>query len=265
MNSIERLHGEVPVWATIAKQNRKSLHVTARAPMPSGAFGRTYELIIKSTKNYGARVTENRAKALLPECCVERHINADATFCLHFDSTKPILNSEKAIMWWISLGDYLSHQDYSSKRRKWPMHAQLSHGDAAIAQLQMEKLADPLGWKEELLSSIFRGSGWLAGGLTRRTKDKFGLINVRTPCPRGCRKKHYPYRTQACERQHCVEGCKKRHDPILRVDCPYRATVEELVLVEYLRRQAEEKVIESLRSQGVKCCGTMDGCPLANQ
>ena len=263
MNSIDQLHGVVPGWATVAKRGRECLHVTARAPMPSGAFGRNYGLVIESIENNKAVVTENSTTALLPKCCMERHINADATFCLHYDSTKPILDPDNAISWWNSLGDYLKHQDYSSRRRKWPIHAQLSHGDAALAQLRMEELAGPLGWQEEVMASIFRGRGWLGGKLPRRTKDKTGLVNVRTPCPRGCRRKHYPYRLQACERQDCVEGCKKRHDPMLRIDCPNRETVEKLILAEYARRQKEEKYVEELRSKGVKCCETMDDCPLA--
>ena len=123
--------------------------------MPSGALGRTYELVIRTTPRDTVEVWEGRPNAQLPKCCVERHINADATFCLHFGSTKPILDFDNAIDWWTSLGDFLKHQDYSSKRRKWPIHAQLSHGDAAQAQLRMEKLAEPLGWKEEILDSIF--------------------------------------------------------------------------------------------------------------
>lgn len=264
MNSIYQLHGVLPGWATVEKRSWKCLHVLARAPMPSGALGRTYELVIRTTPRDTVEVSEGRHNAQLPKCCAERHINADATFCLHFGSTKPILDSDNAIDWWTSVGDFLKHQDYSSERRKWPIHAQLSHGDAAQAQLRMEELAEPLGWKEEILDSIFRGSGWLAGELPRRTKDKCGLVNVRTPCPRGCREKHHPYRKQACKRQHCIEGCKKQHSPILRVNCPYRTTVEELVLVEYSRRQREEKFIVYLRSVGVTCCETMDDCPLAN-
>ena len=263
MNSIDRLHGVVPSWATVAKRNRKCLHVTARAPLPSGAFGRNYELVIESIENNKAVVSENSTNALLPKCCVERHINEDATFCLHFDSIKPIVEPDDVISWWNSLGDYLNHQDYSSRRRKWPIHAQLSHGEAAIAQLRMEELAEPLGWQDEVMASIFRGSGWLGGKLPRRTKDRTGLVNVRTPCPRGCRRKHHPYRLQACERPDCAEGCRKRHDPILRNECPYRETVEQLILVEYSRRKKEKIIFEQLRSKGVKCCDTMDNCPLA--
>ena len=113
----------------------------------SGAFGRNYELVIESIENNKAVVSENSTNALLPKCCVERHINEDATFCLHFDSIKPIVEPDDVISWWNSLGDYLNHQDYSSRRRKWPIHAQLSHGEAAIAQLRMEELAEPLGWQ----------------------------------------------------------------------------------------------------------------------
>ena len=265
MNSIDQLQGVVPSWTTVTKRSRERLHLTARAPMPSGAIGRTYELVIESIDKKKAVVSEHHTKTLLPKCCLERHINSDATFCLHFDSTKPIEDSDVATSWWNSLGDYLKHQDYSSRRGKWPIHAQLSHGQAALAQLRMEELAEPLGWQEEVLASIFRGKGWLGGKLPRRTKDKTSLVNVRTPCPRGCRRKHHPYRLLACERRDCVEGCKKRHDPILRINCPYRDTVEKLILVEYSRRREEEEIIHGLRFKGFKCCETMDDCPLAGR
>lgn len=265
MNSIDQLNWVVPTWATIAKRIGNYLNVKACAPMPSGASGRTYELVIKSTKDDKAQVSECTAQPLLPKCCLERHINSDGTFCLHIDSTKPILNSDSAITWWNSLRDYLNHQDYSSRRRKWPIHAQLSHGDAALVQLKMEELAEPLAWKQELLNSLFRGKGWLANELPRRRKDHSKLVNARAPCPRGCHTKHHPYKNQACQRVKCAPGCKKRHHPILRVKCPHRALVEELVLLEHLRRQMEDNVVTELRSKGVQCCRTMDDCALADR
>lgn len=265
MNSIDQLNSVVPSWATVANRIGTYLHVSACAPMPSGAFGRTYELVIQSSKDNSARVSESSAQALLPTCCLERHINSDGTFCLHLNSNKPILNSDSAINWWNSLRDYLNHQDYSSKRRKWPIHAQLSHGDAALVQLRMEELAEPLGWKQEVLTSIFRGKGWLANDLPRPNKDNSKLVNARGPCPRGCRIKHHPFRRQACQRVDCAPSCKKQHPPILRVKCPNRTVVEKLVLLEHLRRKREESVVAGLRAKGVQCCRTMDDCPLADK
>lgn len=264
MSSLEQLCYTCPAWVEILKKEQKKLSVSATAQRPSGLDGRKYELSIKLQKDNRVAVFEMPEAGLLPRRCVERHINIDSSFCLHFNSTTPIQSPETACQWWRSLGFFLNHQDHAARRRKWPMFAELSHGDdAAITQLKMEEIAGPLGWKdEEVIASIFRKRGWLAGPLPRLTKDKRGLVNVRTPCPRGCTRKHHPYRKASCQRGDCVEGCKKIHKAILRAECPNRAVVECLVLLERQRRNEEAEFYKDLKKDGVACCETMDGCPL---
>lgn len=263
MTSLSRLRNTIPRWVSLENDNGMSIGIRAQAPKPSGELGRTYYLVIKLVGGDKIEVYEDQVNRTLPECCLERHINGDGSFCLHRDSTNPLQNDAEARVWWSSLADYLNHQEYASKHRKWPISAQLSHGDGAIVQLRMEELADSVGWKEELLSSIFRKKGWLAGALPRRSKDGDQLVNVRTPCPRGCVNLHYPHRAQACRRTGCAMDCGKHHAAILRAKCPHRSVVEQLVLLEYKRRFEENKVIDALRSKGTSCCGTMDNCPLS--
>lgn len=203
------------------------------------------------------------AERKLPECCVERHINPDASFCLHLNSANPIENPKTARDCWASLGRYLSNQDYASRFRRWPIHQGLSHGDAAITQIEMEKLADTVGWKNEILSSMFRGKGFLYNSPLRLSKDKRRLVNLRSPCPRGCLTLHSQHRKKSCERIGCEDDCQKAHDPILRASCPNRDVIEQLNRLELKRRAQEKELLDDLRKSNIQCCGTMKNCPLS--
>ncbi len=85
----------------------------------------------------------------LPEFCLERHINADSTFCLYLDFVAKLGDEDAARSWWSSLGTFLNNQIYAEKHRVWPLESGLSHGDAAHEQLAMENLAESVGWKDE--------------------------------------------------------------------------------------------------------------------
>ena len=263
MTSVDQLYSVLPKWVGVTHRNGKRLQVSAIAQRPSGGTGSTYQLIIETPGADRVVVREDQECSILPRCCLERHINHDSTFCLRLGSTSPIKSRSSALGWWESLSDFLNHQDYAEKWHQWPIHAQLSHGVAAEIQLRMEELATPLGWKDELLSSIFRGDGWLANYLPQPATISDGLIRVRTPCPRGCRSLHHPFTKEACTRDKCVDGCRKQHPPILRADCPQRPTVEALVRLEYSRRLKEQEYIEYLLGRDITCCRTMRRCPLA--
>ena len=261
MSSLDQLNDTCPAWANIFEVQRRKLRVLAVAQQPSGLTGRSYQLSIDLRRD-GRVVVFEEPGGHLPSCCVERHINPDASFCLHYNSTQPVQSAGMAWEWWRSLGFFLNNQDYASRIRKWPMLAQLSHGDAATTQVQMEELAEPLGWNEEILAAIFRRHGWLGGRLPRLSRDNGNLVNLRSPCPRGCTRKHHPFRKCSCERLNCAEGCRRLHKPILRADCPNRSVVESLVLLEHQRRTQEGEFLMSLKKKKVVCCGTMDNCPL---
>ena len=262
MTSVDQLYNVLPKWAGVTHRTAERLQISATAQRPSGAVGRTYQLTIETPAENRVLVLEDQEHSILPRCCIERHINEDSTFCLQLGSTGPIENSSSALAWWASLSDFLNHQDYAERWHQWPIQAQLSHGQAAEIQMRMEGLATSLDWRDELLSSIFRGDGWLANDLPRLAADGRKLINARTPCPRGCRSLHHPFTKEACTRDKCVDGCRKQHPPILRVDCPQRATVEDLVCLEHSRRKIEREYVEYLLRKDITCCRTMRGCPL---
>lgn len=262
MNSLAWLNISAPAWVGVEERSFTHLRVTVRAQRPSGAQGRTYNVSIRLGPGNRVTVSEADPGSVLPSCCIERHINPDSTFCLHQDSERSIEDVEAANAWWYSLGVYLDHQDFAAKRGLWPIYAQLSHGEAADIQLQMEAIAEPLGWRDELVEAIFRRRGWLAGRLPRLASHTRRLVNARHPCPRGCKAKHHPFRKESCTRNQCIEGCKKQHHPILRTECPNRSIVEQLVVLEHERRNIEAGISARLIRDDIKCCDTMKHCPL---
>lgn len=264
MKSIDYLCNTIPDWAEVTQRRAQSLHINVVTIRPSGAHGQKYALKINQTPTGKIDVSEASAGTILPKCCVERHINPDSTFCLHLDSNRRIDDDGMAINWWHSLATYLDHQAFSSKWRRWPLDAQLSHGHAAAnTQLKMEAVASELGWKTEVLRGIFRKAGWLGGVLPRKSKGGTALANARHPCPRGCLELHYPLRKAACSQGECLEGCEKTHRPISRRRCPHREAIEKIVLLEHKRRSQEDAVMKTISQAKIRCCGTIDNCSLS--
>ncbi len=263
MRTLTYLQDSIPQWIGVLSSTGTDLRICARPLHPSGKVGRTYDLEVRIAANDGVYVAEATDGRQLPPTCIERHINPNSTFCLFYESTKPISSIERAEYWWESLRIYLINQDFAHKFGFWPIESGLSHGDAGRVQLEMEEIAERLGWKEEVLTSMFRGQGWLSGKLPRRHKHKTTLVDVRSPCPRKCTKKHKLLRKQSCETSNCSVNCPKQHAAISRADCPNRKSVENLVLLEYQRREKEAELIATLKQDELKCCGTMKTCPLA--
>lgn len=192
----------------------------------------------------------------LPAFCPERHINSDGSFCINWiqGDPRPVVDTESARAWWASLEDYLRLQVAASKLRRWPGPA-WAHGHAAEYQRSAEAHARTLG--EPLLSQVTHGS------LTTRLDYRRGhnrielrangevlnrinlpfrkLTNLQMPCP-------------------CPEGTKTKR-PIGQ--CGQHAEVLA-ALIESLhrRKKAEDKYIADLRKKHIRCCGTLDRCPL---
>jgi len=263
MSSLDELLQQIPEWVEVEHSTPKKAVLKANCVRDSGAPGNVYSLIVEQSASNRIKVCEAAAYRKMPECCVERHINPDASFCLHFDSSKPISSPKLARDWWTSLARYLSNQEYAAKYGRWPIHQGLSHGDAAITQVEMERLANTVGWTDEVLSSIFRREGFLHDAPLRLSKDKSRFVNLRSPCPRGCKSLHFPYRKKSCEHHECAIDCQRNHRAILRASCPNREVIERLNLLEIKRRSQEKELLDDLRRSKTLCCGTMKDCPLA--
>jgi len=263
MNSLDELLQQVPEWVEVESRKSKKAVIRATCVRDSGALGDVYSLAVEQLASDRIKIYETKAEQKLPKCCVERHINSDSSFCLHLDSSKPVGSPKAARDWWNSLARYLSNQEYAARFGRWPINQGLSHGDAATTQVEMERLADTVGWRDEVLSSIFRGTGFLHDAPLRLSKDKSRFVNLRTPCPRGCKRLHFPYRKRSCERHECKTDCQRDHRPILRASCPNRDVIERLNRLEIKRRSQERELLNDLKQSKTPCCGTMKDCPLA--
>lgn len=197
-----------------------------------------------------------------PASCPERHINPDATFCISYGSTEPLIEAHAAIAWWEYLRMFLLHQEYARKYGVWPLEGGLSHGDAARIQEKMEELAAPLGWKEEILVGMFRRKGWLANSLPKASQRLERLLNSRTPCPRGCKRQADSNRSIVC-RPADSDPELADGKPILRAECPNRSALERIALLEHRRRKAQNDFIQQIDRDTHACCRTMKFCPFS--
>lgn len=260
---LELLGAAAPNWATFSRIGDQHCLIEALPPQRDGTPGCVaYRLSVKS-RNQILALSEERPGTAMPSCCVERHINPDSTFCLFIRSYIPPQSEEDAEKWWHGLLAFLQHQQFAAEHRRWPIRAQMSHGDAASIQLRMDTIAAEHDWSDEVSASMFRNKGWLSGSLPKRSRKKKALVNARAPCPRGCVRLHSPLSRKSCSQGGCRIDCNRMHPPVLRQECPNRAAIEELVLLEYERRLREHNFIEDLRKKGVTCCGTMENCPLS--
>lgn len=260
--SLTHLLATAPAWveASISAPGRAA--VRARPPLPSGRRGGIYDLAVVMDPSGKIAVREGTPGTALPTCCPERHINSDGSFCVHLHSTAPISGAEDARLWWRSLHAFFLDQGYAAKHRFWPLHSQLSHGEAGDIQLRMEEIAAPLGWLDELHLGMFRGEGWLGDELprTQRRNGKTPLPNARSPCPRKCGKLREPHhRCRPSSGEGIPVGTER---PWLLADCPRRRELEALIELEYVRRELEASMVADIRKDGLACCGTMERCQL---
>lgn len=266
MASLVHLLSVVPSWVDARVTGPGIANLKVLPPRASGIPVPGLDLFVRMDRDGGIFIAELQPGTVLPACCPERHINSDGTFCVHLDSTDAVGSREAAGAWWDSLRSFLIAQDYAHRRRVWPLHSQLSHGHAAAkVQIEMEELAGPLGWMEEVHLGIFRKEGWLGSGLphVRVRKGEVGPVpNARTPCPRGCRTNG---RKPLCQDRLAPVDARTDADPVLRADCPNRNALEQLIRLEHRRRYFEAEVMKGLKEDGVVCCGTMSHCALAQE
>lgn len=264
MSAIARLVDTSPDWIEISKRTAAKLIFKATPPSRCGVPGKiSYDLAAEVRKG-SLSVSEAAPGTKLPSLCVERHVNPGSTFCLFVDSQTFPQSHGDALYWWNGLKAYLQHQQYADKHGQWPIDAQMSHGPAAYIQREMEEVGGELGWRTDILASIFRKKLWLGGPLPRLAVERKTLVNARSACPRGCTRKHHPYRKLGCQQADCLPACRKQHPPILRADCPNRDAVEKLVMLEHDRRAIETRMVEQLKRDGHRCCGKMKQCALRN-
>ena len=263
MNSLRLLLEQTPSWARIVKDRNVSVHLSCAPQKASGLVAGKFSLEFSLLAGGGVSIAEVNDQSQFPTFCPERHINPDATFCISLGSTEPLAGAHASSVWWEYLRMFLLHQKYAEKHGVWPLEGGLCHGDAARFQEKMEKLAAPLGWKEEILVGIFRNKGWLANSLPRASQRLERLPNARTPCPRGCTRHADASHSIVCRPVDVELSRITADNPILRAECPNRSTLERIEFLEHRRRKAQDDFIKEISKEAPVCCGTMKNCPLA--
>lgn len=261
MSSLDLLLKHAPSWVAVEQNQEGKVLISADAA-PQGEPSRIFRLRLTLSEDAGVSVAEQPEARQLPCFCPERHINPDASFCLFFRSESPLESKEQTTYWWSALLHYLSNQVYAERFHIWPLEAGLCHGSAASLQIEMEAIASPLGWRDEILKGLFRRQGWLSDRLPRIAKDRSRVVNGRSPCPRGCRKLRRRQGVCGVESSEALNGGERF---ILRTDCPNKTVLERIVLLEYTRRRMERELLTSLRLAGATCCQSMRHCPLNSE
>jgi hypothetical protein len=242
---IELIASRRPEWA-IATEVGEGLDVDATIV---SASGRRMPVVRLHASVHGRLSIKQRDPASWPEGCPERHIEAGGTFCLGKGAPLRPGTAEEADTWWEWLGEFLKAQFFADRNAYWPTRF-LHHGQAADVQVEMEELAAGTFLQEDVRQALDEGRGWLADALPRLTKDKLRLINLRSPCPRGCCKRKAPL----------PKSPGRTCYPTLRRRCKQRELVLSLVKLEYARRK-KEKEFWAQHPRKV-CCETMRDCPL---
>lgn len=198
------------------------------------------------------QVREHADDRRLPAACPQRHVNPDGTFCLGWSTEDPSLvrDVQGARNWWGNVVAFLGQQLYAESRRQWPVGQERAHGDAARWEFAAEVLAEMLG------------SGFL--------QDlKAGRLILR----RGC---NGVLALERCGQRVFAMGDSARRVANLRSPCPCSSTGRGLALgscgnhAEVARNliralsgrdRAEALFFRELATE-MRCCGTMDRCPL---
>lgn len=239
----------------IVADSVNTLDVRLDVPLASGA-AHPFHLRVECT-GFQVRVFE-REPRLLPEFCIERHINDGGSFCLGWSQDGPlqIRDEAAAVEFWSQLVRFLEHQIAASKLGRWPgtEHAR-AHGEAAEPQERAEVAARALGPKvhrdflhgDLLIRAVTKGRKrrlelWRRGRRVARVHASTGaLVSLNLPC--------------ICDRS--------AHQRVPIGSCGDHAKqVAALVSNAHERRRLEREYIEHLRGAKKACCGTLKKCGL---
>ncbi|RWM12853.1 MAG: hypothetical protein EOR72_20235 [Mesorhizobium sp.] len=249
--------------AETARDNHSDLvslsdNVAIFGVQPVNASGAPATRFLIKVVDTGDKIVAKEAKTEhLPSFCPERHINFDGTFCLYWAEAEPheITHAEAAGRWWGKLLIFLLRQRTAAALRSWPAKGEArAHGsEAARCQAAAEASATRLGWgfervlKEGRLTTFRRRLG--GHDRLRLLLDGRRLLTV------DMESGHVMTLRQRCK---CDRG-----GGLPMAACSDHAQVfaDLAVALEGLRL-AEAKFFDSFKDSSLKCCGTMDECPL---
>lgn len=228
-----------PAWSKVTGGGTE-LGVRAQVQRASGQVDAAVSLRVWSAN--GKIHVKEEPPLQWPGGCPERHINADGSFCLGIGDPLWPQSADDADHWWSWLHQFIVSQRVADRTGRWPSSRALHHGSAATYQLELERLSSGTHFEEEVHASLEGERTWLSRDLPRLFKDGRRLVNLRSPCPRGCH---------------------RRGKPILRRNCGSKDLVLKLIRAERMRRTEEARFWEGWK--GRSCCQTMVSCPLRAQ
>jgi hypothetical protein len=128
-----------------------------------------YRILVSANGPYLCAQEDPLARRL-PEFCPERHIVADASFCMYWagEQSFAVTDAATAGNWLSLLLNFLRLQRRAAKQRRWPNHETWAHGtDAARQQLRAERAAEKLGpeLKAAVAARDLKASGYVGGPL----------------------------------------------------------------------------------------------------
>lgn len=229
-------------------------------PSVSGAPGPTYRLRIDEI--HDAVAVREAQPIHLPGCCPERHINCDGSFCLYWEEAEPmsITDTDMASQWFGKLLLFLRRQRTAAARRQWPAKSEArAHGpQAARQQMIAERAASELGPRFRKLLDDFR--------LTTVRKSIAGEPRLRLLSD-GTRLLSVAERNSRLLTRRA--RCKCDEAPRLRLPIcgcgNHEEALTRLTVALHRWKREEAKFYRAYTTLGVKCCGTMDDCPLREE
>jgi hypothetical protein len=229
-----------------------------RPPLPSGAPAPTYRLRVEAAGEYVT--VRELSPTLLPEFCPERHINYNGAFCLYWAEVEPssISDVEGAAIWWMKVLTFLRRQQSAATLRQWPGKSDArAHGpEAATQQAIAERSTDLLGTRfrgflaDSRLTSVRKMSA--GEPRLRLLLDGQRLVTVRERTRQLMTKRSRCKCDNADQLRLPICGCGD-----------HEAALRNITLALERWGKAERDFFREYAASGRKCCGTMDGCPLA--
>lgn len=107
MKSLHLLLQGPPPWVQLGNRRADGTDILATPPPPGGGPARSFHLELGTSSQGGVCVMEQKSRQQFPTFCLERHINPDSSFCLHFGSEAKLDDNDAVAFWWSSLGSFL--------------------------------------------------------------------------------------------------------------------------------------------------------------
>jgi hypothetical protein len=237
-SAIELLELTAPSWVVVQKSTAHAIEIAAAPVRAGGIRSRSYLLLITSLDDASVSVSEAAPGTLLPAWCPERHMNGDRSFCLGLKAGLGLSDEKRAGQWWRKLEVFLDCQEVAHNTGKWPVHAQLSHGDAGEIEVQAEAIASEQALLSEYQEAVRYDTGAIA--------EAIRLSNTKGEQSSGC----------------VCDGLGKER---LEVGRFCKSPDRERCLLHWeLKRRSENKSFWFWISDH-ECCGTMLSCPLRKE